>query len=298
MSLHTPISVRKRHPLIGAELTGVDLRCPLDTNLVERIHSLWMENLVLVFPNQSLNDEQHIKFGSQFGELEVHPSLAHRSSANREIYRVSNVDESGNIIQSSETAWQYINLSWLWHTDSSFRNIPSKGSILHGIETTKRGGHTLFANMYEAYEGLETSIKKRIDSLYVMHDHDYIIKQSRDLSKKSDKGNYESLPPVRHPLVQIHPVTGRRSLFLSPHTMDYIVGMESSESRKLLDELIHHATSEKFVYKHMWENDDIVMWDNRCTMHAVEPFDNTSVRRIMHRVTLVGDNQPISIVST
>ena len=298
MSLHNPISVRKRHPLIGAELTGVDLRCPLDNNLFERIHSLWMENLVLVFPNQSLNDEQHIKFGSQFGELEVHPSLAHRSSANREIYRVSNVDESGNIIQSSETAWQYINLSWLWHTDSSFRNIPSKGSILHGIETTKKGGHTLFANMYEAYEGLETSIKKRIDSLYVMHDHDYIIKQSRDLSKKSDKGNYESLPPVRHPLVQIHPVTGRRSLFLSPHTMDYIVGMESNESRKLLDELIHHATSEKFVYKHMWENDDIVMWDNRCTMHAVEPFDNTSVRRIMHRVTLVGDNQPISIVST
>ena len=151
-----------------------------------------MKNLVLIFPNQSLNDEQLIKFGSQFGELEVHPSLAHRSSANREIYRVSNVDESGNIIQSNETAWQYINLSWLWHTDSSFRNIPSKGSILHGIETTKEGGLTLFANMYEAYEGLETSIKKRIDSLYVMHDHDYIIKQSRNLSKKSDKGSYET----------------------------------------------------------------------------------------------------------
>ena len=257
-----------------------------------------MENLVLIFPNQSLNDEQHIKFGSQFGELEVHPSLAHRSSKNTEIYRVSNVDESGNIIQSNETAWQYINLSWLWHTDSSFRNIPSKGSILHGIETTKEGGHTLFANMYEAYEGLDNSFKRRIDSLHVIHDHDFIIKQSRDLSKKSDKGSYENLPPVRHPLVQIHPVTGRRSLFLSPHTMDYIVGMESNESRNLLDELIHHATSEKFVYKHTWENDDIVMWDNRCTMHAVEPFDNTSVRRRMHRVTLVGDNQPISIVST
>ena len=98
MSPHKPISVRKRHPLIGAELTEVDLRCPLDNNLFEIIHSLWMENLVLVFPNLSLNDEQHIKFGSQFGELEVHPSLAHRSSENREIYRVSNVDESGNII--------------------------------------------------------------------------------------------------------------------------------------------------------------------------------------------------------
>ena len=113
--------------------------------------------------------------------------------------------------------------------------------------------------------------------------------------KKAIKGSYENLPPVCHPLVQIHPVTGRRSLFLSPHTMDYIVGIESNESRKLLNELIHHATSEKFVYKHIWKNDDVVMWDNRCTIHAVEPFDNTSVRRIMHRVTLVGDNQPISI---
>ena len=113
----------------------------------------------------------------------MHPSLAHRSSENKEIYRVSNVDESGNIIQSNETAWQYINLSWLWHTDSSFRNIPIKGSILHGIETTKKGGHTLFANMYEAYEGLESSIKKQIDTLYVIYDHGVIIKQSRLIKK-------------------------------------------------------------------------------------------------------------------
>ena len=131
--------------------------------------------------------------------------------------------------------------------------------------------------MYEAYESLEISIKKRIYGLNVMHDHDYIIKQSRDLSKKSDKGRYDNLPPVRYLLVQIHPVTGRRSLFLSPHTMDYIEGMKSNKSGKLLDELMLHATAEKFVYKHTWENDDVVMWDNRYTMYAVEPFDTTSV---------------------
>lgn len=98
--------------------------------------------------------------------------------------------------------------------------------------------------------------------------------------------------------MQIHPVTGRRSLFLSPHTMDYIVGMESNESRKLLDGLMIHATTEKFVYKHTWENENGVMWDNRCIMHAVEPFDNISVRRIMNRIKLVGDNQPIPIENT
>ena len=91
-----------------------------------KIHSLWMENLVLIFPNQLVSDEQHIKFANQFGNLEVHPSLAHRSTRNKEIYRVSNVDESGNIIRAHDTAWQYINLSWLWHTDSSFRSVPSK----------------------------------------------------------------------------------------------------------------------------------------------------------------------------
>ncbi|MCH2630317.1 MAG: TauD/TfdA family dioxygenase [Nisaea sp.] len=294
MSLLNSIKVSKRHPFIGAEVTGVDLRTPLDEDAFDKIHSLWMENLVLIFPNQLVSDEQHIKFANQFGNLEVHPSLAHRSTRNKEIYRVSNVDESGNIIRAHDTAWQYINLSWLWHTDSSFRSVPSKGSILHGIETTREGGNTLFANMYQAYSDLDADTKRRVDGLYVVHDHDFIIKQSRELSKKSDKGSYDKLPPVRHPLVQIHPVTGRRSLFLSPHTMDYIEGMERVESRKLLDELIHHAIAEKFVYRHNWTNHDIVMWDNRCTMHAVEPFDNTSVRRIMHRVTLVGDSPPMS----
>ena len=124
-----------------------------------------MEYLVLVFPNQRITDEQHIAFGRNFGALEEHPSHAHRSSRNKEIYRVSNVDETGQIIPSKETAWQYINLSWLWHTDSSFREVPSKGSILHGIQTTNEGGNTRYANMYAAYEGLAEATKQRIDGL-------------------------------------------------------------------------------------------------------------------------------------
>ena len=289
-----PIEARGRHPLIGAEVRGVDLSRPLDAATRARIHDLWMQHLVLVFPGQSISDEQHIAFARNFGELEIHVSVAHRSSRNAEIYRVSNVDEAGNIIPPKETAWQYITLSWLWHTDSSFREVPSKGSILHGLEVTNAGGNTLFANMYAAYDDLDAATKQRIEGRWVTHDHDHILSLSPELSKRQDKGRYDALPPVRHPLVQVHPVTRRRCLLLSPHTMVEVEGMAPAESRALLDELIAHATREKYVYRHVWAKDDVIMWDNRCTMHSVEPFDNAHVRRVMHRVTLVGEGKPLA----
>ena len=286
-------SVERLHPKIGAKVRGVNLADQLDSNALDALHTLWMKYLVLVFPDQCITDEQQISFSRNFGDLEEHPSRAHRSSRNIEIYRVSNVDEDGNIISPKETAWQYINLSWLWHTDNSFREIPSKGSILHGIRTTKKGGNTRYANMYAAYEGLPNDTKARIDGLRVIHDHDFIIKQSEDLSRKQDKGDYDTLPPVLHPLVQVHTVTGRRSLFLSPHTMVGVEGMTDEAGRELLDKLITHASAPKYVYTHVWTDDDILMWDNRCTMHSVESFDNVNIPRVMHRVTLVGENRPI-----
>ena len=288
------LQVTRRHPIIGTEVRGICLSEPMDDATFAALYELWMQHLVLIFPDQPISDDEHIAFGRKFGELEFHPSLAHRASKNKEIYRVSNVDEAGNIIPPKETAWQYINLSWLWHTDSSFRAIPSKGSILHGIETTNDGGNTLFANMYAAYDGLTEEVKAKIQRLFVIHDHGFIIKQSAELSAKRDKGNYDELPPVRHPLVQVHPDTGRRSLFLSPHTMDHVEGMGEAEGRALLDDLIAHATQGDYVYRHEWNDDDVIMWDNRCTMHAVEPFDNKAIRRVMHRITLVGETKPTS----
>ena len=286
--------VSKRHPLIGAEIRGVDLSSLISDEMVDAIHDAWMEHLLLIFPGQDISDEAHIAFGRRFGDLEIHPSLAHRSSSNKEIYRVSNVDENDQLIPPKETSWQYLSQSWRWHTDSSFREVPSKGSIFHGIETTNSGGDTLFANMYAAYDALDDSIKEQIEHLKVIHDHDYILSLSPELAKKQDKGSYDVLPPVEHPLVQIHPVTKRRCLLLSPHTMVNIVGMDKAAGRALLDTLIAHACDERFVYRHVWAQHDIIMWDNRCTMHSVEPFDNVNIRRVMHRVTLVGENKPIA----
>ena len=146
--------------------------------------------------------------------------------------------------------------------------------------------------MYKAYNDLDSSLKEEIKQLKVIHDHDYIINLSVELSKKKNKGNYDKLFPVVHPLVRKHPVTNKPSLFLSPHTMVKIKDYDEVEGRKLLDRLIEHSIQEKYVYKHVWSDHDILMWDNRCTMHSVEPFNNNTVKRIMHRVTLVGDQEP------
>ena len=286
------MKIKQVHKNIGISIDDINLS-DLDEITLKKIKKLWLENLIIIFPNQNISDEDHITFGKKFGELEVHPSLSHRSSKYPEIYRVSNVDEEGKIIPNKETSWQYLKQSWLWHTDSSFRKIPSNGSILHGISTTNEGGNTLFANMYKAYEDLDVSMKQKIKKLKVVHDHDFIISLSEELSKRENKGNYDRLEPVIHPLVRRHPSTKRPSLFLSPHTMVKIVDYNENEGRELLDFLIEHSIQQKYVYKHIWNNNDIVMWDNRCTMHSVEPFDNNTIKRIMHRVTLVGDQEPI-----
>ena len=148
--------------------------------------------------------------------------------------------------------------------------------------------------MQAAYEHLDEQTKAAVEGLAVVHSHDYIISLSSELSQREERGEYIDLPPVTHPLVRVHPETGKRSLFLSPHTMVGIEQMPESEGRALLDRLIEHATGDRFVYRHRWRAHDVVMWDNRCTMHMVTPFDNRVQRRIMHRTTIVGDEVPIA----
>jgi alpha-ketoglutarate-dependent taurine dioxygenase len=282
----TGLTVRPLHPLIGAELHGVDLSAPVDGRTLLAIHQAWLRHMLLVFPDQRITDAEQITFARQFGDLEIHPAREHRSSLHPEIFRVSNVDEEGNIIPSDGNAWGYINITWLWHSDSSFREVPSKGSILHGIEVAAEGGRTMFCNLYAVYEALPAELKQRIHGRRAIHSHDAVLANNEKL-KRGDQ--YEDLRAV-HPLVRRHPDTGRQFLFLSPHTMSGIEGMPDAEARALLDELARFATQEQFVYAHAWRKDDVILWDNRCTMHAVMPYDNKTVRRIMHRTTLIGES--------
>ena len=280
------LRLTKRHPLIGAELRGIDLSRPLSEATFAAVHRAWLEHLLLIFPGQSITDAQQIQFARRFGELEIHPSKQHRSSSHPEVYRVSNVDEAGNILPAESEAWRYLNITWLWHSDSSFRAVPSMGSVLHGIEVPAEGGDTLFCNLYAVYEALPDETKRRIRDLRVVHSHDTVLTHGKGLE---GGGKYDELQAVSHPLVRRHPVTGRSSLFISPHTMAGVEGLPEAEGRALLDEFIAFATQDRFVYRHKWRKDDVIMWDNRCTMHAVMPYENTQVRRVMHRTTIVGD---------
>ena len=292
VALDTSLAIKPIFGGFSAVIGGLDLSAPLNSEIINQITNYWLEYSVLIINKQNISDAEQVKFAKSFGELEIHPSLAHRSSKTPEIYRVSNVDENNQIMEPKSTSWQYLELTWLWHTDSSFREIPSLGSILHGIEIPTVGGDTLFANMTKAFEALPKSEKQKVSKLHVFHSHDYIVSQSKELSRRENKGQYETLPRVKHPLVRRHPVTKKQSLFLSPHTMESIAELEENEGRVLLDDLTNHATQEQFVYRHKWEVDDILMWDNRCTMHAVLPYDSVNHRRIMHRTTLVGDSVP------
>lgn len=287
-------AVEALHPEIGSAVTGIDLAAPLAPTTVEAFARLWAERLVLVFPGQPITDAQQVAFARSFGALELHPSIAHRLSTQPEIYRVSNIAEDGGFIPPKNETWRYVSQSWRWHSDSSFRAVPSKGSILHGIETTNEGGDTSFANLSAAYDALDPATKQRIERLRVVHDHDFILQLTDEEKPRGKQNAYDAMPPVSHPLVQVHPVTGRRGLFLSPHTMARVEGMADAEGRALLDDLIAHATQDRFVYRHRWSDHDVLMWDNRCTMHAVEPFDNARIRRVMHRVTLAGEAAPIA----
>ena len=258
---------------------------------IAELHALWMRHPLLIFPRQRITDAQQIAFARRFGELEIHPAKEHRSSAHPEIYRVANVDEAGNLLPAASDGAKYMSLTRLWHSDSSFRDVPSNGSILHGLEVVKGAGQTLFCNLTAVYEALDKAMKQRIKGLRVVHSHEHILGFVDGLKEVAGE-KYDHLPPVTHPLVRRHPITGNLSLFISPHTMEGVAGMPEQEGRALLDELTAFAIQDRFVYRHEWEKDDVIMWDNRCLMHAVMPYDANRVRRIMHRTTLVGD-QPV-----
>jgi alpha-ketoglutarate-dependent taurine dioxygenase len=281
----TTLNIRPLHPCLGAEVTGVDMRTPPDAALLREIHDIWMEHLVLVFPQQNITDEQHVAFTRAFGELEVHHQKIIRSRFLPEIFRVSNVNDDGILMPPDHPTVQQVALAQFWHTDSSFRQKPCVGSFLHGVEISRTGGETHFTNMYAVYDALPDALKRRIEGRRALHDFGHLHKLAN--LKPLTPEEQRAMPPVWQPMVRIHPVTGRKSLYISPIYNDEIEGLPQAEARQLLRELQEISAERRFVYPHRWEPHDIVVWDNRCTMHQVTPFDPTE-RRVMHRTTIAG----------
>tara|TARA_B100000676_G_scaffold296980_1_gene337990 strand:- start:221 stop:1096 length:876 start_codon:yes stop_codon:yes gene_type:complete len=280
------IIVESLNPALGAKVKGVDFRSPLTPEVVSQIHNAWMEYQVLVFPSQSISDEQHVAVTKYFGEPEVFHQNIIKSKFVNEIFRVSNTDENGNLMLPSDPIQQQLSSAKKWHTDSSYRKVPAMGSLLHGIEVSRTGGLTCFTNMYAVYEALSSKMRDIVNGKKCRHDFEHLSRITG--ARKPSKDEKESMPAVWQPMVRKHPVTGRKSLYISPIYNDKIEGMDDKDAIALISELAEFAGQEQFVYRHKWETDDVLMWDNRCTMHLVTPHDQNE-KRVMHRTTIIGD---------
>ncbi|PYN86337.1 MAG: 2,4-dichlorophenoxyacetate dioxygenase [Candidatus Rokuibacteriota bacterium] len=283
------LSIRPLRGAFAGEVSGVDITAPLDGADVAAIEAGMDAYAVLVFHDQRLTDEQQIAFTLNFGELESYKTPGHIRKGEDQrlgpgIADFSNLDRHGQIMSVEDRVWFFKLGDRLWHSDSSFRPAPAKYSLLSGRVIPSWGANTEFADMRGAYDALDARTRAEVASLICEHSLIY----SRETIGFVDLTAEEiaAFAPVRHPLVRRHPVTGRPSLFLSAHA-GAIVGWTVPEARIFLRDLTEHATQRELVYSHAWKPGDLVMWDNRATMHRARRFDYREVRDV-RRTTLAG----------
>ncbi len=282
------ITIRQIHPVFVGEVSGIDLTKPLSPEEVKAIHEGMNEHGVLVFHDQRFTDEQQLAFTKQLGPLEESRGGNITKPDERRLQvgmqDVSNLAKAGTPYDR-ESRQRLFNLgNMLWHSDSSYRVIPAKYSLLSARVVNPVGGNTEYADMRSAYDALDEATKRAIEDLVCEHSLLY----SRGALGQDDFTDDERamFKPVRQRLVRTHPATGRKSLFLSSHA-GKIIGMPTPEARILLRDLTEHATQPKFVYAHKWQQWDFVMWDNQRTMHRARRYDE-SLPRDMRRTTLAG----------
>lgn len=273
--------VRSFDAALGAEISSVDLARPLTDAQFAVIEAVLVKRLVLDFRRQPLTDEQHLAFGRRFGELEDHINAPTRHVKHDKVQVFSNVEDDGTTLGvHPERGTLY------WHTDKSYMATPSLTTILRSPAIASEGGDTLFANTQAAYDDLDDATKRKIDGMKAEHSW----KRSREKvgERPATPEQIAAAPPVCHPIARTHPVTGRNGIYVGSHT-SHVVGMDYDEGVKLLQDLEAHATQGKYLYRHRWQVDDVVMWDNRGTMHRVTPYDAAREKRAIHRVVVKGD---------
>jgi taurine dioxygenase len=273
--------------VLGAEVRVGDLRMLDDAGLAH-ILAAWRAHSVLLVRAQTLSDQELIAFSRRFGDLDSAPV---QENGRRfveglpEIYIVSNVKVNGEAIGSLGDG------EAVWHTDMSYLDVPPKASMLYALEVPPRGGNTAFCSMYSIYEALPGALKARIADLKIKHDGTYnsggYVRQGVTVSDDPRLS-----PGALHPLVCTHPDTGRRLLYLGRRRNAYLAGLDPVVSEALLNELWSYVAQPEFAWEHVWRVGDLVLWDNRCTMHRRDAFD-ANARRIMHRTQIKGDARPM-----
>lgn len=280
------ISVRKLHPLFVGEVTGVDLTKPIPPETFTEIEAAFHEHAVLVFRNQPVTDEQQVAFSELFGPV-FSVTKYHRPNEVRrlreEMSDISNIDHEGKILPANDDRRLHNRANQLWHTDNSFKHVPARASLLSAREIPSEGGNTEFADMRAAYDALPDARKREIDDLVV--EHSIFHSRKRMGIEVYTDGARNELPPVQQVLVRRHPGSGRKALYIASHA-SHVIGWPEEKGRELVDELLDFATQPQFVYSHRWTEGDLIVWDNRCTMHRATPYDEMGVRRILHRTTV------------
>lgn len=273
-------------PGFVAEVGDVDLRQPLAPDDFAAVEAAFWTYAVLIFPGQDLTPEQQLAFAGRFGPIETERTLDPKATPSRfagNFADISNLTADGTIWAADSRQRMYKAGNRLWHTDSSFKHLPGLASLLYARTVVPLGGHTEFADQRAAYDALPAETKARLEGLIAEH----CIAHSRQRSGFTEftESERRRLPPVPQMLVRTIPQNGRRSLYVASHA-GRIFGMPDAEGRALIDELIAHVTQRQFVYTHRWRPNELVMWDNRCTMHRGTEYDDLRWVRDMRRVTL------------
>ena len=263
---------------LGADIVGVDLRAPIDDATAHVIRQAWKDHLVIRLRGQELSEDDQVRFGETFGPLNRSArKRAHHNAANPAVMLISNIRENGQLIGALPDG------EMQFHTDQSHQETPCSGTMLYALEVPRVGGDTLFANGYTAYETLPDAIKQRLAGKRALHAYDYDTASTR-------RGTVlkEGVPHAVHPVVRTHPETGRKALYVNRLMTLRIEDIEPQESEDLLQMLFDHIERKDFVWGQTWKPGDVVLWDNRCTVHARTDF-SAAERRLMRRVTILGE---------
>jgi alpha-ketoglutarate-dependent 2,4-dichlorophenoxyacetate dioxygenase len=280
------VSIHAVTPSFAAEIGDVDLGRPLSADDVAAIKAAFTQYAVLVFPDQTFSDESHLDFARHFGPLETSVFAMRKDHKMRlapQMADVGNLDADDKILAENDRIRLYQLGNRLWHTDSSFKRLPAYCSILHGRSIPPIGGQTEFADLRAAYDALPDAMKRRLGGLVAWHS--LMTSRSRLGFSDFDETEKKAFEPVPQVLVRRLQDSGRMSLYLASHA-GAVSGLSKADAEALLKELIEHATQRQFVYSHRWRVNDLVMWDDRCTMHRGLDFDDQRFKRDMRRATV------------
>lgn len=285
------LTIEKLHPDFGARITGVDMREPLDEATLEEIRAAIDAYSFVCFPDQPMDDEKQLAFTRALGEPEPNHVVLGQEGRVDYFGTIGNVMDDGSKLGNDHTRTKFQTGNNLWHSDSSFREVPSKFSLMCAYEVPEEGGLTEFVSQRAAYARLADETKQKIDPLNAVHD--YVFSRSKVGADAVTPSHAASLPPVEQKLVRRNPRTGEKNIFIGSHARQ-IAGWEFDESRALIDDLQDRATKPDHVYAHAWQPGDLVVWDNRCLLHRGSGYDADKYRRRMRQTRVCGEGSTLA----